>query len=69
MAPAFLPARIAGAAGIGAYNAECNVIKSFTALNYNFSAPVRLEPHAMRLRPREDYELLIESAKLKNTGI
>ena len=34
---------------------------------YNFSAPVRLEPHSLRLRPREGYELHIESAKLAIT--
>jgi len=34
---------------------------------YNFSGPVRLEPHALRLRPREGYELHIESATLKIT--
>ena len=34
---------------------------------YNFSAPVRLEPHALRLRPKEGYELHIESAKLDIT--
>ena len=32
---------------------------------YNFSAPVRLEPHTLRLRPREGYELHIESLALK----
>ena len=31
---------------------------------YNFSAPVRLEPHSLRLRPREGPELRIESATL-----
>ena len=34
---------------------------------YNFSAPVLLEPHALRLRPKEGYELHIESAKLEIT--
>jgi transglutaminase-like putative cysteine protease len=34
---------------------------------YNFSAPVRLDPHSLRLRPREGYELHIESAKLTIT--
>lgn len=34
---------------------------------YNFSAPVRLEPHALRLRPREGPELRIESSSLKIT--
>ena len=32
---------------------------------YNFSAEVRLEPHALRLRPREGHELRIESSTLK----
>ena len=31
---------------------------------YNFSAAVRLEPHALRLRPREGHELRIESSYL-----
>ena len=34
---------------------------------YNFSAAVRLEPHALRVRPREDHELRIESSSLKIT--
>ncbi len=34
---------------------------------YNFSAAVRLEPHALRLRPREDHELRIESSTLEIT--
>ncbi|MEE4377030.1 MAG: transglutaminase family protein [Candidatus Competibacteraceae bacterium] len=34
---------------------------------YNFSAAVRLEPHALRLRPREGHELRIESATLTIT--
>ncbi|MDS4019118.1 MAG: transglutaminase family protein [Candidatus Competibacter sp.] len=34
---------------------------------YNFSATVRLEPHALRLRPREGCELRIESSTLKIT--
>ena len=34
---------------------------------YNFSAEVWLEPHALRLRPREDHELRIESSSLKIT--
>jgi len=34
---------------------------------YNFSGPVRLEPHALRLRPREGHELRIESSSLKIT--
>jgi transglutaminase-like putative cysteine protease len=32
---------------------------------YNFSATVRLEPHTLRLRPREGHELHIESATLE----
>jgi transglutaminase-like putative cysteine protease len=34
---------------------------------YNFSAAVRLEPHELRLRPREGHELHIESATLEIT--
>ena len=34
---------------------------------YNFPADVRLEPHALRLRPREDYALRIESSNLEIT--
>ena len=34
---------------------------------YNFSATVRLEQHTLRLRPREDHELRIESFILKIT--
>lgn len=34
---------------------------------YNFSAVVRLEPHALRLRPKEGHELRIESSKLDIT--
>jgi transglutaminase-like putative cysteine protease len=34
---------------------------------YNFSGRVRLEPHALRLRPREGHELRIESSSLKIT--
>ncbi|MEZ5593562.1 MAG: transglutaminase family protein [Gammaproteobacteria bacterium] len=34
---------------------------------YNFSAPVRLEPHVLRLRPRENHELRIESSTLDIT--
>jgi transglutaminase-like putative cysteine protease len=34
---------------------------------YNFSAAVRLEPHTLRLRPREGHELHIESATLEIT--
>jgi transglutaminase-like putative cysteine protease len=34
---------------------------------YNFSAFVWLEPHALRLRPREGHELRIESSTLKIT--
>ena len=32
---------------------------------YNFSGVVRLDPHSLRLRPREDYDLRIESSNLK----
>ena len=34
---------------------------------YNFNAPVRLEPHTLRLRPKEGHELRIESSTLKIT--
>jgi len=34
---------------------------------YNFAAPVRLEPHTLRLRPREGHELHIESSTLQIT--
>jgi len=34
---------------------------------YNYSTAVRLEPHALRLRPREGHELRIESSNLKIT--
>ena len=34
---------------------------------YNFSGVVRLGPHHLRLRPREDYELRIESSTLTIT--
>lgn len=34
---------------------------------YNFSGVVRLEPHALRLRPRESHELRIESSTLEIT--
>ena len=34
---------------------------------YNFSGAVRLEPHALLLRPREGHELRIESSNLKIT--
>lgn len=34
---------------------------------YNFSAVVRLEPHSLRLRPREGHELRIESSSLNTT--
>lgn len=34
---------------------------------YNFSAPVRLNPHTLRLRPREGHELRIESSSLSIT--
>ncbi len=32
---------------------------------YNFAAQVQLEPHTLRLRPRESHELHIESSSLK----
>ena len=32
---------------------------------YSFVAPVRLHPHVLRLRPREDHELRIESSTLE----
>lgn len=32
---------------------------------YNYSAEVQLEPHALRLRPREDHEVRIESSVLE----
>src|ERR1700712_3050654 len=31
---------------------------------YNFTSPVVLEPHALRLRPREGHQLRIESSSL-----
>jgi len=34
---------------------------------YNFSGPVWLEPHVLRLRPRESHELRIESSRLNVT--
>ena len=34
---------------------------------YNFSTAVRLEPHALRLRPREGHQLRVESMKLTVT--
>ena len=34
---------------------------------YNYSGDVTLGPHNLRLRPREDHELRIESLKLKIT--
>ena len=34
---------------------------------YNFSGTVRLEPHALRLRPKENHELRIESSSLNIT--
>lgn len=34
---------------------------------YNFSGNVRLEPHTLRLRPREDHTLRIESSSLRIT--
>ena len=36
---------------------------------YSFSAAVRLEPHALRLRPREGYDLRIESSTLEITPV
>jgi transglutaminase-like putative cysteine protease len=41
--------------------------KIFHRTYYNFSAAVRLEPHALLLRPREGHELRIESSSLKLT--
>lgn len=41
--------------------------KIFHRTYYNFSAVVRLEPHALLLRPREGHELRIESSILKLT--
>ena len=41
--------------------------KIFHRTYYNFSAAVRLEPHALRLRPREGHELRIESSTLEIT--
>ncbi|EXJ16759.1 transglutaminase family protein [Imhoffiella purpurea] len=32
---------------------------------YTFTAPVQLQPHVLRLRPREDHELRIESSTLE----
>ncbi|MGB5472076.1 MAG: transglutaminase family protein [Gammaproteobacteria bacterium] len=34
---------------------------------YNFTGPVSLEPHTLRLRPKEGHELRIESSTLKIT--
>jgi transglutaminase-like putative cysteine protease len=34
---------------------------------YNFAASVQLEPHTLRLRPREGHELRVESASLETT--
>ncbi|MEA3644010.1 MAG: transglutaminase N-terminal domain-containing protein, partial [Lamprobacter sp.] len=34
---------------------------------YSFSSQVQLGPHVLRLRPREDHEVRIESAKLTTT--
>lgn len=34
---------------------------------YNYSSDVKLGPHTLLLRPREDYELRIESFILKTT--
>jgi hypothetical protein len=33
--------------------------------SYTFSTEVRLEPHELRLRPREGHELHIESSRLE----
>jgi len=41
--------------------------KIFHRTYYNFSGTVRLEPHALLLRPREGHELRIESSTLKLT--
>jgi len=41
--------------------------KIFHRTYYNFSAAVWLEPHSMRLRPREGHELRIESSSLEIT--
>jgi len=34
---------------------------------YNFTATVQLEPHRLRLRPREGHELRVESASVRTT--
>ena len=34
---------------------------------YNFPSPVWLNPHELRLRPKEGHELRIESSKLEIT--
>ncbi len=36
---------------------------------YNFSGMVRLEPHTLRLRPKENHELRIESSSLNITPV
>ena len=41
--------------------------KIFHRTYYNFSGVVRLESHALRLRPREDHDLRIESSSLEIT--
>jgi transglutaminase-like putative cysteine protease len=41
--------------------------KIFHRTYYNFSAFVQLDPHALRLRPREGHELRIESSTLRIT--
>lgn len=41
--------------------------KIFHRTYYNFSAAVWLQPHALRLRPREGHELRIESSTLEIT--
>jgi len=41
--------------------------KIFHRTYYNFSGAVTLGPHYLRLRPREDYDLRIESSTLPIT--
>ena len=41
--------------------------KIFHRTYYNFSTAVQLEPHALRLRPREGHQLRVESMKLTLT--
>lgn len=53
-------------AAISAYNSELmQRYKIVHCTYYNFSGTVTLGPHYLRLRPREDYELRIESSTLK----